>query len=434
MIIGYLCNRYPAASHSFIRREIAGIESLGHEVVRFTLRRGVGLADPDDYAEARKTTVLLSAWLPGLLYSLLLTAVSRPLAFMRSIGVAWRAGTKGGARVRNFAYLVEACLLRRLLTKAGATHLHAHFGTNPAAVARLVRSLGGPPFSFTVHGPDEFDRPTALDLEGKVNDAEFTIAISDFGRSQLMRWSDPQAWSKIKVVRCGVDGEFLGRCEGAPCASSSVLCCVARLSAQKGLPLLIQAAAHLVLEGQSFQLLIIGDGEDRRLIEREIEQARLQSVVELAGVRSGSEVREALLRARALVLPSFAEGLPVVIMEAFALGRPVVSTRVAGVPELVDASCGWLVHPGSVEALVSAMRAALNASTDQISAMGLIGQGRVAQNYDSRKNASLLVGLMVESELNRGSGGARLGSRTLRPRPARLSAQGSRPRLSLCPR
>ena len=399
MIIGYLCNRYPAASHSFIRREIAGIESLGHEVVRFTVRRGVGLADPDDYAEALKTTVLLSAWFPRLFYSLLLTVVSRPLAFMRSIGVAWRAGTRGGARGRNFAYLVEACLLRRLLSKAGATHLHAHFGTNPAAVARLVRSLGGPPFSFTVHGPDEFDRPTALDLKGKVKDAEFTIAISDFGRSQLMRWSNPRAWSKIKVVRCGVDGDFLVRREGAPFAPSSTLCCVARLSAQKGLPLLINAAAQLVQEGQSFHLVIIGDGEDRRLIEREIVRARLQSVVKLAGMRSGSEIREALLRARALVLPSFAEGLPVVIMEAFALGRPVVATTIAGIPELVDDTCGWPIPPGSVEHLTRAMAEVLNATPEKLRCMGQLGLARVAEHYDSRKNAEVLAGYFEVTKL-----------------------------------
>ena len=396
MIIGYLCNRYPAVSHSFIRREIAGIEASGHEVVRFTIRRGVDLPDPDDEAEASVTTALLAAPIFRLLSSCLWIALLRPLAFTRSVGIACRAGFRSRTCVRNFAYLVEACLLLRLLSKAGAEHLHAHFGTNSAAVARLVRSLGGPPYSFTVHGPDEFDAPRALDLRGKVHDAEFTVAISDFGRSQLMRWINPQAWAKIKVIRCGVDGDFLSKGAFAPLASPPLLCCVARLSAQKGLPLLIKATAELVREGVSFRLLIIGEGEDRQLIESSIAQDGLESVVELAGSKSGKEVREALLRARALVIPSFAEGLPVVIMEAFALGRPVVSTRIAGIPELVDDSCGWLVRPGSVEALANAMREALNASNNRLKEMGRVGQRRVAQDYDSRKNAKTLAALIVK--------------------------------------
>lgn len=397
MIIAYLCNRYPAVSHSFVRREIAGIEALGHQVLRFTVRPGANLADPADRAEAELTTVLIARPFTRLLVACLSTVLSSPLAFAQSFAIAWRAGSKSGRRLRNLAYLVEACLLARLLGKARAAHLHAHFGTNPAAVARLVRSLGGPPYSVTVHGPDEYDAPGALDLRGKIAEAKFTVGISDFGRSQLMRWSAPQYWDQIKVVRCGVDDSFLSFPVCAPFPSAPILCCVARLSAQKGLPLLLEATAELVRQGIVFRLVIIGEGEDRHVIERCIADAGLTAVVELWGSKSGIEVREALLRARALVLPSFAEGLPVVIMESFALRRPVVTTGIAGIPELVDDSCGWVVRPGSVAGLAVAMRDALTASTDRLEAMGLIGRQRVVEEYDSSKNAATLVALMLES-------------------------------------
>lgn len=397
MIIAYLCNRYPAVSHSFVRREIAGIEALGHQVLRFTVRPGANLADPADRAEAELTTVLIARPFTRLLVACLSTMLSSPLAFARSFAIAWRAGHKSGRHLRNLAYLIEACLVARLLGKARATHLHAHFGTNPAAVARLVRSLGGPPYSVTVHGPDEYDAPGALDLRGKIADAKFTVGISDFGRSQLMRWSAPKYWDKIKVVRCGVDDSFLSAPVCAPFPSAPILCCVARLSAQKGLPLLLEATAALVRQGTVFRIVIIGEGEDRRVLERFIADAGLNAVVELWGSKSGNEVREALLSSRALVLPSFAEGLPVVIMESFALGRPVVTTAIAGIPELVDDSCGWVVRPGSVEGLAVAMRDALTASTDRLEAMGLIGRQRVVDEYDSSKNAETLVALMLES-------------------------------------
>src|SRR5262249_55469735 len=140
------------------------------------------LVDPADRAERGRTKVLLDGGLAPLLGSLLVNALVRPIRFLRAFGTAWALGARSGRRLVHVAYLAEAGRLRGWIRRDSAGHLHAHFGTNPATVALLCRLLGGPPYSFTVHGPEEFDRPEALGLGDKIRHAEFVVAVSDFGR------------------------------------------------------------------------------------------------------------------------------------------------------------------------------------------------------------------------------------------------------------
>ena len=391
MRIAYLCNRYPAVSHSFIRREITGMEAAGHSVDRYTVRAPAALLDATDRAEAARTTTILAVGASGLVQAMIAALVRAPFRFVGAAQLALRgAGWSPTALVRHLAYLGEAAWLVRRLSANRIDHLHAHFGTNPATVARLARRLGGPPYSFTTHGPDEFDRPQALDLAGKVADARLAVVISSFGRSQLMRWSNPADWSRIIVARCGVDAAFL---EKAPSAAPNAprFAAVARLSGQKGLPLLVEAAALLRELGRDFQLDIAGDGELRDALMRQIAAAGLNEQVRLVGPLDSAGVRRLIEGARAFVLPSFAEGLPVVIMEALALERPVIATAIAGTPELVDASCGWLVPAGSAEAVAGAMAAAIDAPAAVIAAMGREGRRRVAEHHDASRNARALA-------------------------------------------
>jgi glycosyltransferase involved in cell wall biosynthesis len=213
-----------------------------------------------------------------------------------------------------------------------------------------------------------------------------------------MRWSDPQDWSKIKVIRCGLDAAFLEPAVEPVRDDSTEFICVARLSAQKGLPLLIAACDELRQAGQRFTLTIIGDGELRERLEREIARRSLGSCIVLAGTRSSAEIREHIARARAFVLPSFAEGLPVVIMEALALGRPVITTPIAGIPELVDEQCGWLIAAGSEHALVDAMKAALRASPDELAAKGAAGRERVSRMHDAAQNSAGIPEAISETQ------------------------------------
>ena len=249
-----------------------------------------------------------------------------------------------------------------------------------------------------MHGPDEFDAPIALSLAAKIEAAAFVVAISSYGRSQLMRWTRPSHWHKIAIVRCGVDASFLDARPAPMPAKSHELVCVARLSAQKGLPLLIAACDQLRSEGEPFTLTIIGDGEMRSELEADIRRRRLDDIVTLAGARSSAEIREQLRSARAFVLPSFAEGLPVVLMEALALSRPVVTTAIAGIPELVDDTCGWLIPAGSEDALVGAIKAALHASDEELTTKGAVGRDRVLRLHDAQANARLLMNAISESQ------------------------------------
>jgi glycosyltransferase involved in cell wall biosynthesis len=223
------------------------------------------------------------------------------------------------------------------------------------------------------------------------------VAVSDYGRSQLFRWSRHGDWGKVHVVHCGVDETFLNH-PPTPVPAAARLVCVGRLAEQKGQLLLVEAAAVLAREGVAVELVLVGDGPMRGEIEKLIERHGLRDRVRIAGWTGSDGVREQLLSARAMVLPSFAEGLPVVIMEALALGRPVISTYVAGIPELVrDRECGWLVPAGSVPALVEAMREAVAAPVWKLEQMGRTGAALVAERHDAKKEAAKLTALIEAS-------------------------------------
>ena len=402
MTVAYLVNQYPWPSHSFIRREIAAVEAHGVRVARFSVRDTArSVVDEADKAEAAQTRAILSVGALGLLGATVRTLFQRPGKFFSALKLAARIGY-GGDRglLRHLVYLAEACVLLRWLRDAGATHVHAHFGTNSTTVAMLCHALGGPTYSFTVHGPDEFDRPRALRLREKIARAKLVIGISEFGRSQLFRWADHRDWPKIHVVHCGVDRMFLsGAGAGAGAAETQTaspprLVNIGRLVPAKGQLLLVQAAAKLKAEGRAFELVLVGDGPLRQEIERLGHELGLNGCLRITGMVSNERVRQELLGSRAMVLPSFAEGLPVVAMEALALGRPVVTTQIAGIPELVQPGvCGWLVPPGSINALVTAMREVLEASPESLMRMGEAGAARVAEQHDVSKEAAKLVAL-----------------------------------------
>jgi len=393
--IAYLVNQYPATSHTFIRREIQALEAQGFEVLRFSIQPPRdGLLNEADQVELARTHIVLDAGAVAHAVSVLACALRRPAAAVRTLVLALNLGWRSDrGLLRHLIYLAEACVLARWLRRARAHHLHAHFGTNPAMVAMLCHELGGPTFSFTVHGPEEFDKPEFLGLREKIRRAAFVVAVSSFGRGQLCRWARPEDWPKLEVVRCGVDEDLL-RTPATPVPKDPRLVCVARMSEQKGQLLLVEAATLLAAEGFEFQIVLVGDGPMRRQLEDAIERCGVGNRFVLTGSQNGARVREEIVCSRALVLPSFAEGLPVALMEALALRRPVIATAVAGNPELVETGVsGWLVPAGSVEALVGAMRAALRAPTMRLDEMGRAGAAVVARQHDVSREARKLASL-----------------------------------------
>lgn len=400
MKIAYLVNMYPKVSHTFIRREILALERLGCAIERFSVRQsGEQLVDEQDCRERQRTRTLLdgSAWL--MLFQAMRIALRRPRRFTSAVRLAWQIGTRSDrGHLVNLIYLIEACTLLRWCDESKVQHVHAHFGTNPAALAMLCRALGGPGYSFTVHGPGEFDRAPFLALEEKIDRATFVVAISEFGRSQLYRWCGWEQWSKIHVVRCGLDRSLLDQPPTAVPDTSSLVC-VGRLCEQKGQLLLLEAARRLFERGVDFHLLLVGDGEMRPEVSGRIERFELKNHVSVTGWATGDQVEQYIRDCRGMVLPSFAEGLPVVIMEALALGRPVISTYVAGIPELVrDGENGWLVPAGSVDALCSALERALQTSVEGLTGMGQEGVGRVRDMHDIEKEAVKLHALISGDE------------------------------------
>jgi colanic acid/amylovoran biosynthesis glycosyltransferase len=395
--VAYLVNQYPKVSHTFIRREIHALERRGIAVHRYASRGWAdAVADPVDEQERSATRYLLRGGLPHLLAALVRRALAHPAGFLRALGLTWRL-SRGSDRpwLVHLAYLAQACRLAAWLCETRARHLHAHFGTNPPEVAWLAHLLGGPRFSFTVHGPEEFDKPAALHLREKISAAAFVVAVSSYGRSQLMRWSDAKEWTRLHVVHCGLDGDFLDAVASDPPAVPRVVC-VGRLCEQKGQLLLVHALARIVEGGTAADLVLAGDGEMRADIEASVAARGVGHRVRITGWIGGSAVREELAAARALVLPSFAEGLPVVIMEAMALRRPVLSTYVAGIPELVrDGQEGWLVPPGDVDALTVALKACLDAPPATLATLGAAAQRRVRIRHDIDHEAGRLADLFL---------------------------------------
>ncbi len=397
MRIAYLVNQYPMVSISFIRREIAALEAMGLTVRRFAVRHWDGqLVDPADHEEARRTRYILSAGIAALSATLLVTVLTRPRRFLAALTLALRMGRRSqrGA-TRHLAYLAEACLLRRWLAHDQVTHVHTHFGTNSTTVALLTRVLGGPGYSFTVHGPEEFDQPMALGLPEKIDQAAFVVAVSSFGRSQLMRWCPHEQWEKLKVVHCGLDAMFLETSDTQVAIGGSVpprLVCVGRLCEQKGQLLLVEAVGRLLREGVRVELVLVGDGEMRPQVEALVARLGIAANVRITGWATAQQVRQELLSARAMVLASFAEGLPVVLMEAMALGRVVVTTSIAGIPELVeDDRSGFLVPAGDVGTLVEVLRGVLTMGDNELQRIGQAAAERVRQRHDARREAARLV-------------------------------------------
>lgn len=382
MRIAYLVNHYPSVSHTFIRREIQALERLGHVVDRFSIRptSAQTVVDDADRAEATQTSVVLQT---GKCFAAVcLLMIQSPIRFCSALRLSSQLYRNSGrGMIRHLAYLAEACRLRVELRRRKAEWLHAHFGTNPAAVAALCRRLGGPPFSFTVHGPEEFDRPVTESLSLKIGNADLVIAVSSFGLSQLQRWCSHEQWSKIRIVRCGIDEPLLSSAT-VDISADHRFVCVGRLVEQKGHLTLLKAAAIVATQHPDFELILVGDGPLRPEIEAFIRQENLAKHVRITGWQSGPQVLEHLAAARCLVLPSFAEGLPVVIMEAFALGRPVITTYIAGIPELViDRENGWLVAAGEVGGLAERMKECLDAPTGDLQTMAAHGKNRVREMH-----------------------------------------------------
>jgi len=396
MKIAYLINQYPKVSHSFIRREIHGLENLGFEITRVSVRPGdKNVVDSDDKSENKKTLCILESGFLKIFTSLLITFLRHPIKLLSTMIYAIKLGlhAERGPLI-HLIYLSESCLLYRWSKQKEIQHIHCHFGTNPTTVAMLCKLIGGPDYSFTSHGPEEYDKGNAINLKEKIINAKFVIAITNFGRSQLYRYSEYQYWNKIHIIHCAVGDKFLTT-DISEVPENNKLVCIGRLCEQKGQVQLVEAIANVIQKGVDLELTLVGDGEMRPEVEQIISDRKIDKHVTITGWASEDEVYSQINSSKALVLPSFAEGLPVVIMEAFALGRPVLSTYIAGIPELViPKENGWLCAASDIESITEAIMDLLNTDTTQLSEMGMNGREKVLRNHnisiESQKLADII--------------------------------------------
>lgn len=408
LTIAYLTSQYARVGDTFIRREVAELRRMGHVVHTFSIRRADSeeLISDEIRLEQAQTEYLWEAGIGRLVLAGLRGMIMRPRAFLTAVQTVVRSVPPGiPARwSRRIIYLLEAAYLAEHLEARSIRHLHNHIGENSATVAMLCSILTGIPYSLTIHGPAEFDRPTLLALNEKIRRAVFVAAITEFTRSQLYRWASYADWPKIHVVRMGVSPKFLEH-GPAPIPIAPRLVNIGRIVEQKGQAILVQAAAVLRDRGVDFELVIVGDGPMRGEIERLIDELDLHGRVRIAGYMRDDDVFREILNARALVMPSFAEGLPVVFFEAMALGRPVITTFIAAHSELVEPGVnGWLVPAGAVEPLVATMVEALTANTDELEAMGRAGAIRVAERHDVTIEVKKLADLIAASRMTIGHG------------------------------
>ncbi len=365
--IAYLCSSYPAVSHTFILREVEALRRLGAAITTFSIHRTdrdqlLAAADRDAFEST--VTILPPRW-GRLLRAHLRLAIGNPSAYLSTLALAWSlapAGPRG--RLWQIFYFGESVALWSECRRRGLRHIHVHLANVAADVALLASQIGCAvepehpwSWSFTMHGPTEFFDVRHFRLAEKINHARFVVCISDYARSQLMALSDPEMWGKFHVIHVGLPVEQFTRLgDEPPLLSDAEILCIGRLVPEKGQAVLLKAVATLIERGHAVKLTIAGAGQDKSSLELQARRLGIASRVSLPGAVGQEQIRGLYEEASIFCLPSFAEGIPVVLMEAMAMRIAVVGTRITGIPELIeDGETGLLVAPGCRDQLADSL-------------------------------------------------------------------------------
>ncbi len=391
--IAYLLSQYPAISHTFFLKEVIGLRARGLHLETASINRPdrpIGRLPPLEAAESRTTRYIKDGRTLASLLQILAIAFAHPDVVLRGLSSIARM-KKMTLRQRAFwlLYLAEALLVGRWMKQRNLQHLHVHFGGPVASVGMLTSIAWCIPYSLTIHGPEELLDIEAYRLPEKIAQASFVLCISDFCRSQLCQFSPPSSWSRFKVIRLGVDPSILrpslrssDPLRSDPRQRLLELVCTGRLVAAKGHLVLLQALAILHKRGIPIHATLIGAGPEAPSLEAFVATHSLQSVVTFTSALSHAETLDVLRKADLFALASFAEGIPVALMEAMSIGIPCVSTTIAGIPELIRSGQeGLLVAPGNVSALAEAI-ASLAADPALRKRLGASGRQRILTDYN----------------------------------------------------
>ena len=390
-VIAYLTSEYPALSHTFISREIAALRRKGLSIVPISIRTASLRTEEAVPAVLAKNSVRL--W-PAAAAALL----ARPLRALSAWQLALRHRPPGfRALLWSQFHFAEAIILATMLRRAKVTHLHSHFANSGATVGMLAAHFLQMPWSLTLHGISETDYPAGLLLGDKLTRAKFVACASWFIRAQAMRLAPMDVWSKLRVVRCAVDVTALPELLPGHTKSPVKIVSVGRMSAEKGQLGLIHALAQIAGQDVDVRLTLVGDGPLRHSIEEAVADGGLSDRVRITGALAESETLMEIASCDAFVLPSLMEGLPVVLMEAMALGKPVVAPHIAGIPELVEHGItGLLFRPGDWADLAK-KTLQVTKNTAGAAKMGSRGRLRVIDEFEVNRAVEPLLHLFRQA-------------------------------------
>lgn len=392
--LAYLVSQYPAISHTFILREVLMLRERGFDIVTASINpadRSLPHMTQQEQQEADRTFYVRPQGALGALRAAWATFTDSPAAFLRGF---WRAVKLGGGDIYRtlycMFYFAEALLLGQWMKQQGVRHLHAHLGNQGATVAMLTADIFPVHFSLTIHGPDEFYDVKGQYLPEKMQAAKFVCCIGYFAQSQLQRLVDYSLWHKFHVSPLGVDPtRFSPRSE--PDTDCFEILCVGRLVPAKGQHVLLSAVTQLAREGRKLHLRLIGGGPDTDSLQERVRNQHLEEFVTLEGVVNQDKIRNFYAQAHVFALASFAEGIPVVLMEAMAMEIPCVTTHITGIPELIeDGKTGLLVIPSDVDGLANALRKLMDNPALR-SELGKAGREKVIQSYNLNLNIERLA-------------------------------------------
>ena len=430
MRIAYLCSEYPAVSHTFVLREVNALRRLGAEIATFSIRRtapGQLLAHADRVAAESTFAILPPRW-GRLLAAHLRLLLGSPSAYLAALALALRMAPPGlRGRLWQCFYFVESVVLWSECRRRGVRHIHVHLANAAADIALLAAHIGSASeperpwsWSLTMHGPTEFSDVRHFRLAEKLRDARFVVCISDYARSQLMALSDPESWGRLHVVHVGIPIEQFTRDAGRRAAGAEAqagadadaetaaaadagwraagpsILCVGRLVPEKGQAVLLEALARLAGRGHRVSLVLAGEGRSRSALERRAERLGVAAQVSFLGAVGQDAIHEMYAGASIFCLPSFAEGVPCVLMEAMAMGLPVVSTRITGIPELIeDGHSGLLVAPGRLDELTDALERLL-VDPGLCRELAVNAREQVVRDFNAERSAEQLYALFTK--------------------------------------
>jgi glycosyltransferase involved in cell wall biosynthesis len=327
----------------------------------------------------------------GVLAANLRILCTRPFRYLRGFAYALRlAGLNARAALYHLFYFAEAATVADWMLRDHLSHVHMHF---TSTVGLLARRLAPMRTSATIHGPDEFKDPSDFHLREKIEAFDLICTISEYGRSQLMSSSDKSQWNKLRVARLGVDPTLYTPRPPRENPSLFEILFVGRLAPVKGPHVLVAALDRLLREGRPVRLRFVGDGPDRPGLERNVAERGINQHVIFEGWRNADRVRALYQQADIFALPSFAEGIPVVLMEAMAMEIACVTTRITGIPELIRHEVdGLLVTPSSEHELAAAIARLCDDPQLRVN-LGKSARQRILEDYDLRRNTEQLAAI-----------------------------------------